>query len=98
VQRREGGHARLQKIIADAVKKHLSADPSKKIIHPAPSSYAIPVAPPVRVIGSTTLSAAEALDFCRQTTEFLEGLKNRDTDQQDNPFTLSLFLSLDLFS
>jgi septal ring factor EnvC (AmiA/AmiB activator) len=27
------------------------------------------------------LSAAEVWNFCRQTAEFLEGLKNRDADQ-----------------
>jgi hypothetical protein len=27
----------------------------------------------------------------------LEGLKNREADQQGNPFTLPLFLSFDLF-
>jgi hypothetical protein len=75
----------------------LHADPSKKIIHPAPSSYATPVAPPAGVTDSTTLSTAEAWDFYRRTAEFLEGLKNRDTDQQGNPFTLSLFLSFGLF-
>jgi hypothetical protein len=51
----------------------------------------------LRVTGSTMLSAAEAWDFCRWTTEFLEGLKNREADQQGNPFTPSLFLSFDLF-
>jgi hypothetical protein len=47
--------------------------------------------------GSTTLSTAEAWDFCRRTAEFLEGLKNREANQQGNPFTHSLFLSFDLF-
>jgi hypothetical protein len=75
----------------------LSADPSKKIIQPVPSSYATLVTPPVGVIGSTALSAAKAWDFCWRTAEFLEGLKNRDTDQQGNSFTPSLFLSVDLF-
>jgi hypothetical protein len=41
---------------------------------------------------STTLSAVEACDFCRRTAEFLEGLKNREADQQGNSFTPSLFL------
>jgi hypothetical protein len=71
----------------------LLADPSKQITQPAPSSYATPVAPSVGVTGSTALSATEAWDFYRQTAEFLEGLKNRDVDQQGNPFTPSLFLS-----
>jgi hypothetical protein len=76
----------------------LPADPSKKITQHAPSSYATPVAPSVGVTGSNALSTAEAWDFCRQTAEFLEGLKNRDADQKGNPFTPSLFLSFDLFS
>jgi hypothetical protein len=78
--------------------KPLPVDPLKKITQPTPSSYATPVAPSAGVTGSTVLSTAEAWDFCRWTTEFLEGLKNRDTDQQGNPFTPSLFLSFDLFS
>jgi hypothetical protein len=41
-------------------RKPSPADPSKKIIHPTPSSYATPVAPSVGVTGSTTLSVAEA--------------------------------------
>jgi hypothetical protein len=77
-------------------RKPLSVDPSKKIVQPAPSSYATPVTPYVGVISSTALSAAKALDFCRRTAEFLEGLKNRDADQQGNPFTPSLFLSISL--
>jgi hypothetical protein len=75
----------------------LSVDPSKKITQPTPSSYATPVAPSAGVTGSTALSAAEAWDFCRRTAEFFEGLKNREADQQGNPFTPSLFLSFDLF-
>jgi hypothetical protein len=75
----------------------LHTDPLKKITQPAPFSYATPVAPSAGVTGSTTLSAAEAWDFCRRTTEFLKGLKNRDADQQGNPLTHSLFLSFDLF-
>jgi hypothetical protein len=75
----------------------LPADPSKKIIQHAPSSYATPVAPSAGGTGCTALSAAEAWDFCRWIAEFLEGLKNRDVDQQDNSFTPSLFLSFDLF-
>jgi hypothetical protein len=78
-------------------RKSSPADPSKKITQPAPSLYATPVAPSTRVTGSTTLSTAEAWDFCRRTAEFLEGLKNREANQQGNPFTHSLFLSFDLF-
>jgi hypothetical protein len=75
-------------------RKPLHVDPSKKITQPAPSSYATPVAPSTGIAGSTALSVAEAWDFCRWTAEFLEGLKNRDTGQQGNPFTPSLFLFL----
>jgi hypothetical protein len=73
------------------------ADPSKIITQPAPSSYATPVAPSAGGTDSTTLSAAEAWDYCRRTAKFLEGLKNREVDQEGNPFTPSLFLSFDLF-
>jgi hypothetical protein len=76
----------------------LPADPSKKKnTQLAPSLYATPTAPSVGVTGFTALSAVEAWDFCQRTTEFLEGLKNRDADQQGNPFTPLLFLSFDLF-
>jgi hypothetical protein len=77
-------------------RKPSSADSLKKITQPAPS-YATPVAPSVGVTSSTTLSATEAWDFYRWTAKFLEGLKNREADQKGNPFTPSLFLSLDLF-
>jgi hypothetical protein len=70
----------------------LFVDPLKKITQPAPSSYATPVAPSAGVTGSTVLSVAKASDFCRRTAEFLEGLKNREVDQQGNPFTPLLFL------
>jgi hypothetical protein len=75
----------------------LLADPSKKITQFSPFSYATPIPPSAEVTGSIALSAAEAWDFCRRTAEFLEGLKNRDVDQQSNMFTPSLFLSFDLF-
>jgi hypothetical protein len=78
-------------------RKPSPADPSKKIIQSAPSSYATLTAPSAGVTDSTTLSAVEAWDFCRRTAEFLEGLKNREADQQGNPFTPSVFLSFDLF-
>jgi hypothetical protein len=48
------------------------------------------------VTGSTILSAAEAWDYCRRAAEILEGLKNREVDQEGNPFT-PLFLSFNLF-
>jgi hypothetical protein len=76
----------------------LPADPSKKITQSTPSSYATPIAPFVGVTSSTALSATEAWDLCRRTAELLENLKDRDTDQQGNPFTPSLFLSFNLFS
>jgi hypothetical protein len=79
---------------------HLSVGnlhPLKKITQPAPSAYATPVAPSVGVTSFTTLSVAEAWDYCRWTAEFLEGLKNREADQEGNSFTPSLFLSFDLF-
>jgi hypothetical protein len=69
----------------------------RKITQLAPSLYATSVAPSAGVTCSTALSAAEAWNFCRQTAEFLEGLKNRDANQQGNLFTPSLFLSFDLF-
>jgi hypothetical protein len=78
-------------------RKPSSADPSKNITKSATSSYATPITPFAGVISSTTLSATEAWDYCRQTAEFLEGLKNRDANQEGNPFTPSLFLSFDLF-
>jgi hypothetical protein len=78
-------------------RKPSPTDPSKKITQPVPSSYATLVAPSKGVTGFTTLSAAEAWDFCRWTAEFLEGLKNREADQQGNMFTPSLFLSFNLF-
>jgi hypothetical protein len=74
-------------------RKSLPADPSKKIAQFAPS-YATPVAPFAGVTGSTALSAAEAWNFHQRTTKFLEGLKNRDADQQGNLFTPSLFFLL----
>jgi hypothetical protein len=77
--------------------KHSPADPPKRVTQPAPSSHATPVAPFAGVTGSTTLSATEAWDFCRWTAEFYEALKNRETDQQGNLFTPSLFISFDLF-
>jgi hypothetical protein len=78
-------------------RKPSSADPSKKITKPVTSSYATLIAPSAGVTGFTTLSAAEAWDYYRWTTEFLKGLKNRESDQEGSSFTLSLFLSFDLF-
>jgi hypothetical protein len=75
----------------------LSVDSSKKITQPAPFSYATPIAPFTGVTGSIVLSNAEAWNFYRRTAEFLEGLKNREADQQGNSFTPLLFLSFDLF-
>jgi hypothetical protein len=50
------------------------------------------------VFDSTTLPAAEAWDHCRRAAEILEGLKSMKADQEDNPFTSSLFHSFNLFS
>jgi hypothetical protein len=72
-------------------------DPSKKIAQPTPSSHATLVTPAAGVIGSTTMSATEAWDCCRQTAKFLEGLKKRKVNQEGNSFTPSLFLSFNLF-
>jgi hypothetical protein len=48
----------------------------------------------VGVTGSTTLSAAEAWDYCWRAAEILEGLKNKEADQGGNPFTPFLFAVL----
>jgi hypothetical protein len=73
-------------------RKPLPDDALKKITHPTPSSYATPVGPFAGVTGSTTLPAAEAWNFCRQTSEFLEGLKNRVTCLLLHYFFLSISL------
>jgi hypothetical protein len=78
-------------------RKPLPADPSKKNYSTRTFFIRYLGAPFAEVTGSTTLSTAEVWNFCWWTTEFLEGLKNRDADQQGNPFTPSLFLSFDLF-
>jgi hypothetical protein len=78
-------------------RKPSSANPSKKITQPTPSSYTTSITPSAGVTGSTTLFATEARDYYRWTAEFLEGLKNREVDQEGNSFTPSLFLSFDLF-
>jgi hypothetical protein len=79
-------------------RKPSAADSSKKLTQHASSSHATLVAPPAGVTGSTTSSAAEAWDYCRRTAEILEGLKNREADQEGNPFTPSLYHSFNLFS
>jgi hypothetical protein len=78
-------------------RKPLAADPLKKLAQHVSSSHATPAAPPTGVIGSTTLPDAEAWDYCRWVAETLEGLKNREADQEGNPFTPSLFHSFNLF-
>jgi uncharacterized protein YlxW (UPF0749 family) len=50
------------------------------------------------VTESTTLPAAEAWDYCRQAAEILEGLKNKEANQEGNPFTPLPFHSFNLFS
>jgi hypothetical protein len=77
-------------------RKPSAANPSKKLAHHAFSSHATPVAPPAGVTDSSILSAAEAWDYCWRAAEILEVLKNREVDQEGNPFTLSLFLSFNL--
>jgi hypothetical protein len=57
--------------VSSVCRKPSSADPLKKITKPATSSYATPVPPSTGVTGSTTLSAAEAWDYCQRTVEFL---------------------------
>jgi hypothetical protein len=84
--------------LSDILMIHLSIGNLRLLIHrrvtqPAPSSHDTPAAPSVGVTGSGALSAVEAWDFCRRTSEFLEGLKNKEVDQQGNSFTHSLFLS-----
>jgi hypothetical protein len=79
-------------------RKSSAADPSKKLAHPASFSHATLVAPPAGVTGSTILPAGEAWDYCRRAADILEGLKNREADQEGNPFTPSLFHSFNLFS
>jgi hypothetical protein len=78
-------------------RKPSTADPSKKLAQRASSSHATLVAPSAGVTGFTTLSAAKAWDYCRRTTEFLYGLKNREADQEGNRFISSLFLFFNLF-
>jgi hypothetical protein len=47
---------------------------------------AVVAPPPVEAIGSKVVSTAEAWDYCRCVTEFLEGLKNRVANREGNPF------------
>jgi hypothetical protein len=75
----------------------LVADPSKKLTQHASSLHATPVAPPAGVTGSTTLSAAEAWDYCRRAAEILEGLKNREANQEGNPLYSFTIFSFNLF-
>jgi hypothetical protein len=77
--------------------KPSTADLSKKLFQRASSSHATPVAPLVGVIDSITLSAAEVWDYCRRAAEILEGLKNREADQEGNHLLLHyFFLSISL--
>jgi hypothetical protein len=43
--------------------------------------------------GWTVLSTADAWDSSRRVTDFLEGLKNREADQEGTPFVPLLLLS-----
>jgi hypothetical protein len=42
------------------------------------------------VISSKAISIAEAWDYARRATEFLEDVKNKEANREGNPFTLSL--------
>jgi hypothetical protein len=78
-------------------RKPLAADPLDKLAQRASSSHATLVARSAGVTGSTSLSAVEAWDYCRRAAEFLEGLKNREADQEGTPLLLYyLFLSISL--
>jgi hypothetical protein len=44
-----------------------------------------------------TFSPIEAWDHCRQAAEFLEGLKNREADQEGNTFLPLLLFPSDFF-
>jgi hypothetical protein len=78
-------------------RKPSAANPSKKLAQHPSSSHATSIACSAGVTGFITLSVAEAWDYCRRTAKFLEGLKNREADQEGNPFTPSLFLFFNLF-
>jgi hypothetical protein len=69
----------------------------KNLAQRASSSHATQVIPSAGLTDFATLSAAEAWDYCQRAAEFLEGLKNREANQEGNPFTPSLFLSFNLF-
>jgi hypothetical protein len=36
---------------------------------------------------SATLTVVDALQYCRRAAEFLESLKNQETDREGNPFS-----------
>jgi hypothetical protein len=82
---------------SSVLRKPSAANPSKNLAQRVSSSHATPVAPSAGLTSFTTLSTAEAWDYCWWTTEFLKGLKNREANQEGNPFTPSLFLSFNLF-
>jgi hypothetical protein len=78
---------------APVYRKPLATDPSKKTIKPTTVSQTAmlvitaPIPPPAGVIGSTTLSPAEAWDHCRRAAEFLGGPKKREADWEGIPFS-----------
>jgi hypothetical protein len=49
---------------------------------------AAPPPPPMGVISSKVVSITEAWDYARWAAEFLEDLKNKEVDQEGNPFSL----------
>jgi hypothetical protein len=51
-------------------RKPSAANPSKKLAQCASSSHATPIAPSAGVTDFTTLSTAEAWDYCRWAAEF----------------------------
>jgi hypothetical protein len=79
------------------------AEPSKKTIKPGTTSQTVLkvitalIPPPVGLTGSMMLSPAEAWDHCQRATEFLEGLKNKETDQEGNHFPPLLLFSFVFF-
>jgi hypothetical protein len=77
---------------APIYRKPLATEPPKKTIKPATASQIAPsvitalIPHPAGVTSSTMLSPTKAWDNCRQAAELLEGLKNREADQEGNPF------------
>jgi hypothetical protein len=89
---------------ASACRKPLVAEPPKKTIKPRTASQTVsliittPIPPPAGVTGSMMLSPAEAWDHYRRVTEFLEGLKDREVDREDNSFPPLLHFPSDVLA